>query len=84
MGAIGSMTRSDLLQFINDRAGSEATIITSQLRVEHWHAWIRDATIADAILDRIMQRNYRFTLTSDSLRAERPRTRGKEINIDRS
>jgi DNA replication protein DnaC len=41
--------------------------------VEHWHAWIGDATIADAILDRIMQRNHRLILTGDSLRAERPK-----------
>jgi DNA replication protein DnaC len=84
MGAIDSMTRSDLLEIIDDRAGSKATIITSQLPVEHWHAWIGDATIADAILDRIMQRNHRLTLTGDSLRAQRPKTRKKEINIDPS
>jgi DNA replication protein DnaC len=59
MGAIDSMTRSDLLEIIDDRAGNKATIITSQLPVEHWHAWIGDATVADAILDRIMQRNRR-------------------------
>jgi hypothetical protein len=52
--------------------------------VEYWHAWIGDATIADAILDRIMQRNHRFTLTGDSLRAERPKTSRKEKNIDPS
>ena len=84
MGAIDGMTRSDLLEIIDDRAGSKATIITSQLPVEHWHAWIGEATIADAILDRIMQRNHRFTLTGDSLRTERPKTRKKEINIDPS
>jgi len=28
----------------------------------------RDATIADAMLDRLMQRHHRFTLTGDSLR----------------
>ena len=84
MGAIDSMTRSDLLEIIDDRAGSKATIITSQLPVEHWHAWIGDATIADAILDRIMQRNHRFTLTGDSLRAQQPKTRKKEINVDPS
>jgi DNA replication protein DnaC len=61
MGAIDSMTRSDLLEIIDDRASSKATIITSQLPVEHRHAWIGDATIADAILDRIMQGNHRFT-----------------------
>lgn len=80
MGAIDSMTRSDLLEIIDDRAGNKATIITSQLPVEHWHAWIGDATIADAILDRIMQRNHRFTLTGDSLRAERPKAIEKEKN----
>jgi DNA replication protein DnaC len=40
MGALDSMTRSDLLEIIDDRAGNKATIITSQLPVEHWHAWI--------------------------------------------
>ena len=84
MGAIDSMTRSDLLEIIDDRAGSKATIITSQLPVEHWHAWIGDATIADAILDRIMQRNHLFTLTGDSLRTQRPKTSKKEKNIDLS
>jgi len=73
MGSIDSMTRSDLLEIIDDRAASKATIITSQLPVEHWHAWIGDATIADAILDRIMQKNHRLTLTGDSLRTHRKR-----------
>jgi DNA replication protein DnaC len=84
MGAIDSMTRSDLLEIIDDGAGSKATIITSRLPVDHWHAWFGDATIADAILDRIMQRNHRFTLTGDSLRAQRPKRRKKEINFDPS
>lgn len=71
MGAIDSTTRSDLLEIIDDRAANKATIITSQLPIEHWHAWIGDATIADAILDRVMQRHHRFTLTGDSLRQTR-------------
>ena len=45
---------------------------------------IGDATIADAILDRIMQRNHRFTLTGDSLRAQQPKTTKKEKIIDPS
>jgi DNA replication protein DnaC len=63
MGTIDSTTRSDLLGPIDDRAGNKATILTSQLPIDHWHAWIGDATIADAILDRILQRHHRFTLT---------------------
>ena len=84
MGSIDGMTRSDLLEIIDDRAGSKATIITSQLPVEHWHAWIGDATIADAILDRVMQRNHRFTLTGDSLRMQKPKTAKKDKNMDPS
>ncbi|SAL88774.1 IstB ATP binding domain-containing protein [Caballeronia choica] len=84
MGAIDSTTRSDLLEVIDDRATNKATIITSQLPVDHWHAWIGDATIADAILDRIMQRHHRFNLTGDSLRTERPTANKKEQTIDPS
>ena len=68
MTALDAATRADLLEIIDDRAGQRATIITSQLPIEHWHAWIGDATIADAILDRLMQQHHRFPLTGDSLR----------------
>ncbi len=84
MGAIDNATRSDLLEIVDDRAANKATIITSQLPIEHWHAWIGDATIADAILDRIMQRNHRLTLTGDSLRQQKQNTAKKEKSIDLS
>jgi hypothetical protein len=64
-------------RIIDDRAASKATIITSQLPIEHWHAWVGDATIADAMLDRIMQKNHRLTLAGDSLR-QKPKTGKKE------
>ena len=70
VGTIDSSTRSDLLEIIDDRAGNKATIIAAQLPIEHWHAWIGDATIADAILDRIMQHQHRFTLTGETLRGK--------------
>jgi DNA replication protein DnaC len=82
MGAIDGATRSDLLEIIDDRAAHKATIITSQLPIEHWHPWIGDATVADAILDRIMQRHHRIKLTGDSLRQQRQKTARKEKNID--
>lgn len=44
MGALDSGVRADLLEIIDDRAATKATIITSQLPIEHWHAWIGDAT----------------------------------------
>ena len=74
MAGIDSQTRADLLEIIDDRAGNKATIITSQLPIEHWHAWIGDATIADAILDRVMQKNHRFNLMGESLRGNNKST----------
>lgn len=53
--------------------GTRASIITSQLPIEHWHGWIGDATIADTILDRLMQHMHRITPEGDSLRC-RPRS----------
>ena len=56
------------MEIIDDRAGTRATIVTSQLPVEHWHAWIGDATIADAILDRLVSRSQRLVLKGKSMR----------------
>lgn len=83
MAGIDAQTRDDLLEIIDDRAANKATIITSQLPIEHWHAWVGDATIADAILDRVMQKNHRFTLTGESLR-QKPKSSNKEVNPDPS
>lgn len=62
--------RADLLEIIDDRAGtrSRATILTTQLPVEHWHSWLGDPTIADAILDRLLSREHRINLKGESLR----------------
>jgi DNA replication protein DnaC len=48
MVAMDAQTRADLLEMIDDHAGTHATIITSQLPIKHWHEWIGDATVADA------------------------------------
>ena len=68
LAALDGPTRSDLLEIIDDRAATRPTIVTSQLPVEHWHAWIGDATIADAILDRLLSRSQRLALKGESLR----------------
>ena len=67
-GAIDAATRADLLEIIDDRAAQRATLITHQLPIEHWHAWLGDPTVADAILDRLMQHCRRFSLEGESRR----------------
>jgi DNA replication protein DnaC len=60
--------RTDLLELLDDRVGAKATIITSQLEVNKWHAWLDDPTVADAILDRIVHCSHRIALKGPSLR----------------
>ncbi|QQO57735.1 MAG: ATP-binding protein [Thiohalocapsa sp. PB-PSB1] len=45
-----------------------ATLIASQLPVEHWHDTIGEATVADAILDRLLHNAHRIALSGDSMR----------------
>lgn len=58
----------DLLEILDDRHGLGATLITSQFPVDQWHGVINDATVADAILDRLVHNAYRLDLKGESLR----------------
>jgi DNA replication protein DnaC len=62
--------RNDLLEVIDDRVGTRATLITSQLPPEHWHAYLNDPTLADAILDRVLHAAHKVALTGESLRKQ--------------
>ena len=62
----------DLLEVIDDRSVSKSTIITSQLPIDHWHAWLNDPTVADAILDRLVHRSHRIALKGESMRKKQP------------
>lgn len=60
--------RSDLLEVLDDRVASRSTVITSQLPVEHWHEYLGEPTLADAILDRILHSAHKLALTGESMR----------------
>ena len=63
--------RRDLREILEDRYGVSSTIITSQLEPKHWHSFIGDETVADAILDRLVHNAHRFSLKGESLRKKR-------------
>jgi DNA replication protein DnaC len=84
IGPVEAGMRADLLEIIDDRAARRATIISHQLPVEHWHAWIGDATIADAILDRLMHKTHRFELDGESRRTGGARPAHKNARASRS
>jgi DNA replication protein DnaC len=75
LAALTAGERRDLLEILEDRHGRKATLVTSQLPVDAWHAVIGDPTLADAILDRLVHNAHRLELEGDSMRkraARRP------------
>ena len=65
---INAQERLDLLEIIEERHPVRATIVASQLPVDHWHEAIGSATIADAILDRLLEKSHRICLKGESMR----------------
>ena len=60
--------RNDLLEIMDDRHEKSSTLVTSQLPTTEWHGSIGDATLADAILDRLMHNAHRLNLKGESMR----------------
>ena len=58
----------DLMEILEDRHGRHSTIIASQLPVASWFDIIGEATIADAILDRLVHTSHRIELKGESMR----------------
>jgi DNA replication protein DnaC len=44
----------DLLEILEDRYDWQSISITSQIPITQWHAHLRDKTVADAIIDRLV------------------------------
>jgi DNA replication protein DnaC len=68
LAPMSSPERRDLLEVIEDRHGLASTIVAAQLPIEDWHENIRDPTIADAILDRLVHSAYKINLKGESMR----------------
>lgn len=62
---------ADVLEVIEDRVGLRSTIVTSQLPVAMWHEALGEPTVADGILDRLLEHVHRIELHGESLRRRR-------------
>jgi DNA replication protein DnaC len=65
---LDNLSRSALMEIIEDRHGKRSTIITAQLPVDQWYEVIGEKTIADAVLDRIVHDAHRIELEGESMR----------------
>jgi len=68
LNPLADETVRDLLEILDDRYDKKSTLITSQLPVDQWHAYLGDRTVADAILDRLVHNSYRVALKGESMR----------------
>ncbi|OGT36518.1 MAG: hypothetical protein A3F11_00700 [Gammaproteobacteria bacterium RIFCSPHIGHO2_12_FULL_37_14] len=66
--------RKDLLEILDDRYQNKSTLITSQLPIAHWHEHLNDATLADAILDRVVHNSMRIELQCDDSMRKRKKS----------
>ena len=73
---LSAENRRDLLEVLEDRHGRRSTIATSQLPIEEWHGVIGDATLADAILDRLVHNAYKINLRGESMRKRQAKLTG--------
>lgn len=65
---IGAGGRGDLLEVLDDRAGTGSTLVIGQLPIKEWHSFINDPALADAILDRLIHAGHKIALKGDSMR----------------
>jgi len=68
LAPMSATERRDLLEVIEDRHGLASTIVATQLPITNWHENIRDPTIADAILDRLIHNAHKINLKGESMR----------------
>ena len=66
--AFDNHAREALMDIIDDRYDRASTIMASQIPVSAWYDIIGEGTIADAILDRIVNSSHRIDLKGESLR----------------
>ena len=77
LAPLGDRQRRDILEVLEERWDIGSVVVTSQLPVKDWHALMGDATLADAILDRLVHNAHRLELEGESMRKMKKGLRSK-------
>lgn len=62
-----------LMDLLEDRHAKRSTMIAAQVPVQNWHQLFAESTLADAIMDRLLQHAHRIELHGASLRKRQPK-----------
>jgi len=68
LSSINTLQARALHEVFENRIGAKSCIIAAQPPVSKWFELFEDATIADAIMDRLVYSSYRFELHGPSMR----------------
>jgi DNA replication protein DnaC len=68
LNAFDNQDRQALMDIVETKNDRSSIIISTQIPVSGWHELIGEATIADAILDRIVHSSHRIQLKGESMR----------------
>jgi len=79
VGTCNDVNRQDLLEVLDDRYMQKSTIVSSQLPVAKWHEWLGEATLADALLDRLVHNAHKLTLIGESVRKEEGKKKRQNV-----
>lgn len=71
MAPLDAGAAREVLELVDDRAGKNSLILTSQHPVTEWHDRIGEPTVADALLDRIVHSAHRLEIRGESIRKRR-------------
>jgi DNA replication protein DnaC len=65
---IPEASKEDLFELLEARCDNNSTMIIGQLAPVEWHSFLDTSHMADAMMDRIVQRSHSINLKGDSLR----------------
>ncbi|HRX49524.1 MAG TPA: IS21-like element helper ATPase IstB [Spirochaetota bacterium] len=74
-------SRLMLLELLEDRHGRKSIIITSQISIDKWFDLIGDATIADAICDRLFHTSHKINIEGPSMREKKVKNSGRNLPL---
>ena len=59
---------NNIFEIVEDRMFNGSFIITAQLPIKDWHAYLGNETIADAVMDRLVHSSHKIELKGPSMR----------------
>ena len=64
-------SRLALLQILEERYERKSVIVVSQLPIDKWYDYIAEPTLADAIMDRLVNNAHHIELMGESMRKKK-------------